>query len=275
MTRSPQRPGGESHGTSAPTCIAHRCFAGLAPENTLAALRLAAAHGADVVECDVVATAEGDPVVFHDLALDASAGSRGITDRTGRVAERGTDYVTGATVLESGERVPMFARFVDAAPESVSLNVELKHPGRDDLRRGVRHGDARDGRREVWQPFVDRVLDVLDATARSPLFSSFHQGALEAVRRRDASASVAPLAESVETAVEMAEVLETDTVHPSIASLASSEASARLEAYTVNAWTARTWVDARDALRYDVDGLIADYPGLDVFSGAGRSPLSE
>lgn len=268
MTRPQRRPGGESHGTSAPTCIAHRCFAGLAPENTLAALRLAAAHDADVVECDVVATADGDPVVFHDPALGASDGSRGITDRTGRVAERGTDYVTGATVLESGEHVPTFARFVDATPESVALNVELKHPGKGGLRRGVLHGDARDGRREVWQPFVDRVLDVLDATARSPLFSSFHQGALEAVRRRDASANVAPLAESVETAVEMAESLETETVHPSIASLTSSETSACLETYTVNAWTARTWVDARDARRCDIDGFIADYPCLDAFAGA-------
>ncbi|GAA0297805.1 glycerophosphodiester phosphodiesterase [Halarchaeum salinum] len=252
---------------STPTAIAHRGFAGLAPENTLAAARLAAAHGADVIECDVVATAEGDPVVFHDPALDESGESRGITDRTGRVAERGTDYVTGATVLDSGEHVPTFARFIEAIPESVSLNAELKHPGNIDPRYGVPSDDTRVARREAWQPFVDRVLDVLGADAPETLFSSFSQSALEAVRRRETDARLAPLAESVETAFEMAEALGTNTIHPSIASLTTTEASTCLEAYTVNAWTARTWTDARDALRHDVDGLIADYPYLDMSEG--------
>ncbi|GGM62905.1 glycerophosphoryl diester phosphodiesterase [Halarchaeum rubridurum] len=267
---SPQRPGTDAHGPSTPTVIAHRGFAGLAPENTPAAARLAAARGADVIECDVVATADGDPVVFHDPALDASGESRGITDRTGRVAERTTDYVTGATVLGSGEHVPTFARFVEAVPASVSLNVELKRPRDVEPRHGVPPDEIRVAHREAWQPLVDRVLDVLDTNARGTWFSSFSQSALEAVRRRETSARIAPLAESVETALEMAEMLGTDTIHPPITSLTTVEASRRLDAYTVNAWTARTWTDARDALRHDVDGLIADYPDLDAITdGSG------
>ncbi|MFC7172752.1 glycerophosphodiester phosphodiesterase [Haloplanus litoreus] len=52
-----------------PSVIAHRGFAGINPENTVAAVRMAADR-ADSVEVDVVACADGTPVVFHDARLD-------------------------------------------------------------------------------------------------------------------------------------------------------------------------------------------------------------
>jgi glycerophosphoryl diester phosphodiesterase len=53
-----------------PPVIAHRGAAGAAPENTLAAFRLAAAHGAPWVEFDVRQSADGRCVVFHDETLE-------------------------------------------------------------------------------------------------------------------------------------------------------------------------------------------------------------
>lgn len=59
----------------------------------------------------------------------------------------------------------------------------------------------------------------------------------------------------------MADSLDTEIIHPSINGLRSAE-SRSLRDYTVNAWTAKTWQDAQDAVQYGVDGLIADYPTL-------------
>src|SRR5579863_8095472 len=49
-----------------PLVIAHRGASADAPENTLAAFRLAREQGADAIELDVMRCATGEVVVFHD-----------------------------------------------------------------------------------------------------------------------------------------------------------------------------------------------------------------
>lgn len=64
-----------------PLVIAHRGASGLAPENTLAAFRLAARLGADGVELDVHLSAEGVPIVIHDKRVNRTTNSRGSVSR--------------------------------------------------------------------------------------------------------------------------------------------------------------------------------------------------
>jgi len=61
-----------------PFWIAHRGAGRLAPENTLAALRLGAQHGYRMFECDVKLSADGVPFLLHDdtLARTTNAGAR-------------------------------------------------------------------------------------------------------------------------------------------------------------------------------------------------------
>ncbi|HET9704634.1 MAG TPA: glycerophosphodiester phosphodiesterase [Vicinamibacterales bacterium] len=65
-----------------PLVFAHRGGAGVAPENTMAAIDNGLALGADGVEIDVQLSRDGIPVVIHDPTLDRT------TDRTGRVGAR-------------------------------------------------------------------------------------------------------------------------------------------------------------------------------------------
>ena len=58
-----------------PRWIAHRGAGKLAPENTLAAFRLGAAHGYRAFECDVKLSADGVPFLLHDATLDRTAGA--------------------------------------------------------------------------------------------------------------------------------------------------------------------------------------------------------
>ena len=64
-----------------PLVIAHRGASGLAPENTLAAFRLATRLGADGVELDVHLSAEGVPIVIHDKRVNRTTNSRGAVSR--------------------------------------------------------------------------------------------------------------------------------------------------------------------------------------------------
>jgi glycerophosphoryl diester phosphodiesterase len=53
-----------------PVVIAHRGASGYLPEHTLPAKALAHGMGADFLEQDVIATRDGELIVFHDLHLD-------------------------------------------------------------------------------------------------------------------------------------------------------------------------------------------------------------
>ena len=53
-----------------PRWIAHRGAGKLAPENTLAAFRLGAAHGFRMFECDVKLSSDGIPFLLHDAGLE-------------------------------------------------------------------------------------------------------------------------------------------------------------------------------------------------------------
>src|SRR4051794_2663361 len=61
--------------------IAHRGASGHRPEHTVAAYDLAIELGADLIELDVRATRDGEPVVLHDATLD-----RTVRGRSGPVA---------------------------------------------------------------------------------------------------------------------------------------------------------------------------------------------
>jgi glycerophosphoryl diester phosphodiesterase len=60
-----------------PRIVAHRGGGALAPENTLAAIRLGAALGFRGVEFDVMLAGDGTPVVIHDETTERTTGVKG------------------------------------------------------------------------------------------------------------------------------------------------------------------------------------------------------
>lgn len=117
MTRFPFAPADGS-----PLIVAHRGASDRALENSLAAVSLAAADGADMIEFDVRLSADGVPFVLHD-------------DRTGRTARENLKVASSpaarlrAVRLRNGEPLPPLADVLDAVRGSVPLNIEVKDPG--------------------------------------------------------------------------------------------------------------------------------------------------
>lgn len=60
-----------------PRWIAHRGAGRLAPENTLAAMRVGASHGYRAFECDVKLSADGVPFLLHDATLERTTSGHG------------------------------------------------------------------------------------------------------------------------------------------------------------------------------------------------------
>lgn len=106
--------------------IAHRGASHDAPENTLAAIRLGWAQGADAVEIDVHLSKDGQVVVIHDATLLKTAGVRR------RVALQTLDELQAFDVGSwkharfAGEGVPTLAEALATIPKGKRLFVEIK-----------------------------------------------------------------------------------------------------------------------------------------------------
>lgn len=113
-----------------PKILAHRGASADAPENTLAAFRLAMAQGADGVELDVWRCATGEVVVHHDEDTRRVAGAALLVPDASLAALRALDAGAWRGERFRGERIPLLAEVLDALPGAI-VNVELKSRGRD------------------------------------------------------------------------------------------------------------------------------------------------
>jgi glycerophosphoryl diester phosphodiesterase len=119
-----------------PLVIAHRGHSIAVPENTLEAYRRAIELGAEMIECDVNMTRDGELVMIHDWTLDRT------TNGSGRVGEVTLDELTR---LDAGShlgpefrglRVPTTADTIELAREAgILMCFEVKGETRANFKR--------------------------------------------------------------------------------------------------------------------------------------------
>jgi glycerophosphoryl diester phosphodiesterase len=152
-----------------PRWVAHRGAGKLAPENTLAAFRLGAAHGWRMFECDVKLSADGVPFLLHDDNLERTTNGVGLAgdqpwDQLARL-----DAGSWHSRAYAGEPVPSFenvARYCLANRHA--LNVEIKPtPGRE---------------QETGDVVARWAARIWAGEAVPPLLTSFRPEALQAAR---------------------------------------------------------------------------------------------
>ena len=136
-----------------PLVFGHRGASAYAPENTLAAFRLALEQGADGVELDVILSADGVPVVIHDDTLDRTTNGHGPVSRLtlGELKRLAAGYPARFGAQFSAERIPTLAEVFETCGAQTVINIELKHdrsPGRQLAGRVVEliHAHGRPGR---------------------------------------------------------------------------------------------------------------------------------
>ncbi|MEA1930389.1 MAG: glycerophosphodiester phosphodiesterase [Euryarchaeota archaeon] len=271
----------EQQAAAQPNGIAHRGFAGVYPENTVAAVEAAVADGqVSTVEIDVMPTAEGEIVVFHDDDLSR------LTNAPKSVAETDLwelsyDTIAGYSVLGTDQSVPLLSDVLAAIPPECTVNIELKNPGSAELRFAETLDEsALAAATDRWREFVGRVLDIATDGAHDLLVSSFYEGALASTRELAPSVPIASVFyDSVDTGLELSRRYDVEAIHPPWNMVTGSALSidgpvsgsfddvdlvalAHAEGRAVNAWTVTTWQQAAALGRAGVDGIIADYPGV-------------
>ena len=110
-----------------PLLIAHRGSSAAAPENTMAAFRLAKEQGADGIELDVMLSADERLVVHHDQAVNRT------TNGQGKVSEQLWDQLkhldAGSKFGDAfiGEPIPLLEDVFEEFGGHYLINVELKN----------------------------------------------------------------------------------------------------------------------------------------------------
>ena len=239
-----------------PLWVAHRGAGRLAPENTLAAFRLGAAHGYRAFECDVKLSADGVPFLLHDATLERTTSGRGVAGELDWSALSRIDAGTWHSRAYAGEPLPSLQALATwLRANAFALDLEIKPtPGTDHHTGQV----------------VGREAARLWAGADAPplLFSSFRPEALAGAR---------------ETAPHIPRALLLDTLRPGWLDVAqqlgcvavitnynvmSPQALAQIHGaamrglvYTVNDPAPAAWLQS-----IGIDGIITD--AVDRFSPA-------
>ncbi|OIR03835.1 glycerophosphoryl diester phosphodiesterase [mine drainage metagenome] len=149
-----------------PRLFAHRGGGSLAPENTLAGMRLAARLGYRGVEFDVMLSADGAPVLIHDERFERTTDGAGLVAQTPLAALRRLDAGVRFHPAFAGEVMPTLEEALAlCASLHLTANVEIKPAEGADRATGAT---------------VGRI--VAASPAGAVLLSSFSEEALAAAR---------------------------------------------------------------------------------------------
>lgn len=239
--------------------VAHRGSSGAAPENTLAAVRLAIAQKSDVVENDVQRTSDGELVIMHDVTLART------TDVEQVFPDRAPWNVGDFTLAEikqldagswfapefAGERVPTLAEWVGAVGDRAGMLLEPKAP---ELYPGI-------------EVDLDKELRSLPAFNRAlqrdrVVVQSFNHLWLRAYKDRAPDVPVGLLYGSRPTAADIAVAATwAQQVNPALGAVDEATVDQiHAQGMEAHVWTVNAGQDMRRAIRWDVDGIITNYP---------------
>jgi glycerophosphoryl diester phosphodiesterase len=242
-----------------PRIFGHRGAAGVAPENTLVSFNRALADGADVLELDVHATADGEIVVLHDPTLERT------TDGAGPVTAHGWSEVARLDAgfhftpdggqsfpfRGGGIQVPRLADVLRECPR-IPLNIEIKQsepPIVDAVVRLVR--DA--GARVLLAAELDPVMQAIRAAAPDvPTSLAAGEVAVFIAALQSGTPPVLP-----EGAVAL-------QIPPRYGNVTLVDAQTLTAAHALGAevhvWTINDPAEMRRLLALGCDGLMSDFP---------------
>ena len=110
-----------------PRLIAHRCGGALAPENTLAGLRIAARLGVKAVEFDAMLSRDGVPVIIHDETLERTTNGDGSVAGMAASDLQALDAGAWYHPAYAGEHLPTLAAALALCDAlGLAVNLEIK-----------------------------------------------------------------------------------------------------------------------------------------------------
>lgn len=234
--------------TTLAAVIAHRGASADAPENTIAAIRLAAEQGAKAVEIDVSISADGVAYVHHDDTLNRC------TNGSGYLCAHSADELDAiqAGILFKGydkEPLPRLTALLDCVQElGMALNLEIK---------------PTPGLEEPTAEIVCKTIATHWRGENTLLYSSFSREALATAKHQQPEIPRALIVCAIPSNwSEQLQAFECSNLHFA-APLADKEIvqSISKKGYGLYCFTVNDIDEAKTLLDYGIDGVFSDCPG--------------
>ena len=221
-----------------PLSIAHRGASGHEPENTMAAFEKALSMGCGGIELDVMLSADGVPVVFHDESAKRLTGiDRLITDL--KISE------ARALKVMRNHKIPLLDEVIELVSGRCLLNIEIKSPGAGptvakSIKKSI--GMKRFGSDIIVSSFDWNVLKYL-----SEDHPEINLGVLTMT--------------DLDLALDFAKFIGAHAIHPHYHLLTLENCKQiRQLGFKNYCWTVNDLSDIGTIKNYGVDGIITDYP---------------
>lgn len=227
--------------------IAHRNGGHLAPENTLAAMRVGAAHGFTMFEFDVKLSRDGIAFLLHDDTLDRCTDGQGPAGALdfGQLAQ--LDAGSWHSAGFAGEPPPSFAAIARfARANDLACNVEIKPcPGQE---------------AETGAAVAQLCAHFWQDAAVPPLLSSFQETSLAEARRVAPQVPRALLVDTIPSDwAQRLAALEAVALNINHRDASAGFVQAiHAAGYRVAAWTINEPGRARELLALGVDAIFTD-----------------
>ena len=233
--------------TERPLNIAHRGASGHAPENTMAAFRLAVEQGADWIELDVHQTADGHLVVLHDLTLKRTAGDPSPVQTLTLKQIKKFDVGLWWDKAYRGERVPTLDEVLAFAEGRIRVQIELKHGS------------------SLYPGIEKRLIEIIarHRAENRTAVSSFETEALKTLRELDDKIPLGLLTRKTRPRdiLEEAESLKVRSIHISTRRLSKDLLTqAHLNDLPLYAYTVNRPSLMKRYLAMGADGLFTNFP---------------
>lgn len=231
--------------------IAHRGASGYAPENTMAAFRLALEMGAKAIELDIHQTRDHELVVIHDEDLRRVARRKPrIRDLT-RAELAAFDIGSWFDPCFSAERVPTLAEVFELTTGKAELHIEIKKGSK------------------TYPGIEERLVDMIQRRDawKTTLVSSFDHPGLYSTRSLDARVRIGYLLglTGMKTAYREMEQLRAESLN-----LSARQADARKvrecreRGFKTLVYTVNTRKELARLDKLGVDGVFTNFPELTI-----------
>jgi len=248
---------------SGPLVYAHRGASGYAPENTMAAFRMAVELGSDGIECDVQLTRDGKLVICHDETLERTTNGKGFIKDMNYEALRKLDAGGWFDSKFAGERVPQLSELLGLVKDTgLLLNIEIKS--------GI-----------VQYPGIEgKVIAEVEAygLADRVIISSFNHYAVK--KCKEINPKIATGALYMEGLFEPWNYLRSlgcEGAHPFYPVLVPEISEGlKKQGYVINVFTVNDPKTAVQMVKAGVDGIITNYPDRviqAIRTGEGRDQV--
>lgn len=227
--------------------IAHRGASGEAPENTLAAFKLAVDQGCDGIELDIHLSQDQQIVVCHDESLDRTTTGSGLIRDLNVEDIRNYDAGSWFSPAFSNEKIPLLTEVLEVIPKHIMLNIEVKNIPFS------------------YQGIELKLIELLKAYERLDyvVISSFDHQLIKQIKLIEPEAKVAPIY-FAKLVREYTKLISPNvfSIHPSFYSITSEEVDyLQKQGYLVFPWTVNDECELERVIELGVDGIITDFPG--------------